>query len=331
MSTPTSPSRAMSQSPLASSRRLSCTKPTTDSIATWSCYLKYEGIGGRLNGSGVIVEFDVPHTELQALLPSLQNLSTPLETRYALLTCHHTIPDLQSTAPGGWWMFVGSGKKTVYKLDSLVCGVVSCCGENGVISFGPNRSNAHVPVLMPHQNECCTLNLDFTMVFLNQSFEKQVMKKGMPSPPQVHVPSSCILRDPQALFCPIESDAASGTEARMELYHREESEVVIHSVTTDQCLATSTVGDDSRQQLEKEVAQYKQYQSIHYTVPGDIVEGYSGSALVYYDPVTEESRLVGIHVGTATEEEKGGAHTTACDQYIGVSIHGIMQLLSGRY
>ena len=283
-----------------------------------------------MNGSGVIVEFDVSPTELQSQLPGLQKLSSPPETCYALLTCHHTIPDWQATQ-GGWWLYVGSGKRAAHKLDGLVCGVISCCGENGIISSGSNRSN--VPVLLPHQKEVCRLKLDFTMLLLNQYFERQVMKRGMPRPPRVHIPRFPELSGPQAIFSRIVSDAASGTEDRMQLYHREEADIVILPVEIDQCLSTNT-GSDSHQQLKDEIATYKKYQRIHYTQSvgsGEIVAGYSGSALVYYYPDTEETQLVGIHVGIATDEEENDTHTPGHGWYIGVSIYGIFQLLSGRY
>ena len=283
------------------------------------------------------MEFNVPHTELQVHLPSLQKLKSPPETPYALLTCHHTIPNLQSVKQGGWGLHVGSGKKVVHKLDGLVCGAVSCCGEDGVISTGANKSSEYVGVQAPHQNECCMLNLDFTMLFLNQNFEKLVTKKGIPTLPklpQVHIPSSSVPRDPQALFSQIESDAASGTEARMQLYHREESDDVILPVKIDHSLATGTGDDESRQQLKNEVAKYKKYQRIHYTetvASGKIVESYSGSAIVYYDPVTGKMQLVGIHIGAAMDKEESGAHTADPKRYIGLSIHGVIELLSGRY
>ena len=298
--------------------------------AAWSCcYLKYEGNGGCLNGSGVIVEFDA---EPQAYLPSLQKLSSPPETRYALLTCHHIIPDLQEATQDGWRLWVGPGKNLlVHELKSLVCGAVSCCGEDGVISSGTLRSK--MPILVSHQGERCELNLDFTMLFLNQNFEKQMKKKGMTRLLQVHIhmDSSSVPRHLQALFSQIESNTASGNEAQMHLCHRGESDLVNFPVEVD--LGASTDDDDSQQQLKKEVAKYKKYQRIDYTeskVPGNINDGYSGSALVYYDSATGETQLVGIHIGVAMDKEESITHTAYPKWYIGVSIHAIIQLLSGR-
>lgn len=133
-----------------------------------------------MNGSGVIFEFPTPHSKLQSCFPGLQKLKSPPETSYALLTCHHTIPDGSQISLQGWSIFVGPGKKMI-KLDTIVCGAVSCCGEDGIISFSSKKSE--VAVLLPHQTGCCKLKLDFTILFLNQYFERQFVNEVMHLPP----------------------------------------------------------------------------------------------------------------------------------------------------
>ena len=73
----------------------------------------------------------------------------------------------------GWNLKVGSEKSRLLKL--LVCGAVSCCGENGLISSGPNKPTKETPVFSTHLNGCCRLDLDFTILFLTPNFEKLVV------------------------------------------------------------------------------------------------------------------------------------------------------------
>ena len=317
----------MASKPFPRIRRQSSSESSNDPITTWSCSLKYSGFGGTMCGSGVIIEFGTPHSKLQSCFPGLQKLKAPPETSYALLTCHHTIPDGSTTSLQGWNIVVGPGKKT-QRLDAIVCGAVSCCGEDGIISFSSKKSD--VAVLLPHQTGCCKLKLDFTILFLNQNFERQIVKRVSPRPLKIDIPSdSSDLSGLQAVLHQIESTSNNNeadTTGRLHLCRREEVEVVCIPVEIEQGAAAH--GDASATlRLDDEINTHRKLLKICYTEPeasGEIVEGYSGSALVYYDPETNDPCLVGIHVGV-DEKTSGEAQW-----YIGLTIQTILQLLRGK-
>lgn len=283
-----------------------------------------------MNGSGVIFEFPTPHSKLQSCFPGLQKLKPPPETSYALLTCHHTIPDGSQISLQGWSIFVGPGKKMI-KLDTIVCGAVSCCGEDGIISFSSKKSE--VAVLLPHQTGCCKLKLDFTILFLNQYFERQFVKRGnasSPRPLKIKIPSdSADLSDLKAVLRQIEctSNTEADTKGRLYLCHREEGEVVCCLPVKIEQGVTAHSDASATLRLDDEINVYRKLQKICYIeseASGEIIEGYSGSALVYYDPDTNDPHLVGIHVGV---DETTSGETR---WYIGLTIHTILQLLRGN-
>ena len=219
-----------------------------------------------------------------------------VQTRYMLITCHHTIPGMSYL--NGWRLVVGLGKtpKTFNRLQDLVCGAVSCCGENGFISSGPLQPTEKAPVFSSHLNKRCCLGLDFTILFLNQAIEKFVSnRRGVQTKPV----------DINLKFLKAE------TYEHLQLYQHEQpiTEVRI----------SPSVGikphDILVSTLKDEICVYKTLQVVQYTQSErQITQFCSGSPLVHgYET------LVGIHV-------EGDAGSGA-----GVTIYGIFQLLKGEY
>ena len=118
----------------------------------------------------------------------------------------------------------------------------------------------------------------------------------------------------------------SNTQLELQLYQQVEQKktVVLLQFEVQQDLHTHS---SSPRQLRDEIEMNKMFQRIHYTCTpehdGKIKKGSSGSPVVYYDPVSDEAHLVGIHVGGAP-----GAQNTG---YYGVTMYEIIQLLNGKH
>ena len=135
-------------------------------------------------GSGVIVKLAATPAELMSCLPGLKPSVAkygPLQTSYVLITCHHIIPAASAAHLRGLYLDLGLGKEHIYRLESLVCGAVSCCGKDGIISSGPDPLDKQKEILLPHQNSTsanpCYFTLDFTMLFLNNDFARRILSE----------------------------------------------------------------------------------------------------------------------------------------------------------
>ena len=186
----------------------------TSPYEEWCCLLKYDGDSQNITASGVIVKLNYPPEELHSHLPSLRPMNRyttkygSVQTSYILITCHHTIPGMPYLK--GWSLDVSLGKPITFTLDSLVCGAVSCCGENGFILSGPLKPAEETAVFSPHLNARCLLDLDFTILFLNSAFEKHVLsRKGVQTePPEINL------------------DLKAESHQQLQLYRRERNKVV---------------------------------------------------------------------------------------------------------
>ena len=202
-----------------------------------------------------------------------------------------------------WSLDIGLGKK--HKLINLVCGAVSCCGEDGIISSGPDRKPQR-EVFSPHQNSSCYLELDFTMLFLNAQFEKKIWNKSS--------------------FLEIDIDVPKFEKKQeLKLYQQTERELTITPLQPEikSGLDTSSLAP---QQLREEIQMHREFQLIRYTESEGqhtITQSSSGSPVVYYDAINEKATLVGIHVG---ESQSNGS-----TNYYAVTTYEIFQLLRGKY
>ena len=277
----------------------------TNPYEEWCCRLKYNG-GSHYAASGVIVKLNHPPEELHAHLPGLRPMKKyPLKygsvlTRYILITCHHVIPGHQMSYMKGWNLDVGLGKsklKSPLKLQRLVCGAVSCCGENGFISSGPLKTTKETAVFSSHPNGRCLIELDFTLLFLNSAFEKLVKKGVQTEPPGINL------------------NLQAERHQRLQLYQREQPKVVPIPLSV-----RVQPQDSSLSTLSDEIKVHKTLQVIHYTQSENkLTQCCSGSPLFSCDPDSDET-LVGIHV-KADSDYRGS----------GITIYGIFQLLKGKY
>ena len=259
--------------------------------------------GIRVTASGVIVKLNYPPEEFHAHLPGLRPMRKyseygSIQTSYILITCHHVIPGMSYL--NGWKLKVGLGKDRL-KLLGLVCGAVSCCGENGLISSGPLKPMKEKAVFSPHLNSCCSLDLDFTILFLNLEFEMLVSNRKI-------VQSTCRLPEINLNLLKAEK------HQQLQLYQRERHRVVPipHSVSVQP-------QDSSPSTLNDEIKEHKALQVIHYTrSEGPLTQCCSGSPLVSDCGKT----LVGIHTRAGSDFSTSGS---------GITVYGIFELLKGKY
>ena len=224
-----------------------------------------------------------------------------VQTSYALITCHHTIPGMSNL--NGWNLKFELGKSILRSpLKSLVCGAVSCCGENGLISSGPLKPmKGNTAGFSPHLNRYCCLDLDFTVLFLNSTFERFVLnRKGVQTRlPEINLN---LLR--------------AENHRQLQLYQRERHGVVSIPLTS----VSVQPQDSSPNTLKEEIEAHKIRQVIHYTQSeGQLTQCHSGSPLVSCDP-DSDTTLVGIHT-------KAGSDFWGS----GITVYGIFELLKGKY
>ena len=278
----------------------------TSAYEEWCCRLyKSDGDSQDVTASGVIVQLKYPPEVLHTHLPGLRPMKKypkeygSVETSYMLITCHHMIPGMSFLK--GWSLNVGLGRKSS-KLESLVCGAVSCCGENGLISSGPLKPTKEKAVFSPHPNGHCCLDLDFTILFLNPTFEKFVLNRK-------RVKTSL----PEIILTLLKAD--HGKHQQLQLYQREQQKVVPIPLSV-----RVQPQDSSLSTLTDEIKVHKTLQVIDYThSESQLTQCCSGSPLVSCDPYGKET-LVGIHI-------KAGSNCDGC----GITIYGIFQMLKGKY
>ena len=277
----------------------------------WCCHLKKHDGGSssqEVTASAVIVQLDYPPKEFHTHLPGLRPMKKypkeygSVETSYILITCHRVIPGMSYLK--GWSLDVGLGKsrlKSPLKLQGLVCGAVSCCGENGFISSGPLKPTKETAVFSSHLNGRCWLDLDFTILFLNPTFEKLILnRKGVQTePPEINL-----------------NFLEAEKHKQLQLYQRERR----YKVEPISPWIGVQPQDSSLSTLKDEICVHKALQVIHYTQSDSkFTQCCSGSPLVSCDPDGAET-LVGIHVKAGSDYDGSG-----------VTIYGIFQLLKGKH
>ena len=155
-------------------------------------------MGTESHGSGFIVEFEgLQSAKLLALdckkagkkeAREKQKTIRELQTDYALVTSHDTIPGLSLSDLKHWKISCQGIKNSKEQtLCDLVCGVISCCGSESL--FAGHTVDAKI--LHTHYDTSCDIQLNITTLFLNERFAKlhilpEVQKSGV-SPPTVSI------------------------------------------------------------------------------------------------------------------------------------------------
>ena len=160
---------------------------TVHCITRYCCFLQSVNIGAC--GSGFIVELkDLQTANLLALNWEKRGKTGELQTDYALVTSHNTIPGLSLfELKSNWWTVSCQGIKNGDKqiLSDFVCGVISCCGPESLLAG--HTAETTVTVFCPHPgNASCDIQLNITILFLNKSFEV-LLKGSTVFPPMIPV------------------------------------------------------------------------------------------------------------------------------------------------
>ena len=254
-----------------------------------------------------------------------------LQTDYALVTSHDTIPGLSLSDLKGWKIScqgILNGKEL--PLCDLVCGVISCCGSESLFA----GHTAGASILLKHDKASCNIQLNITILFLNELFEKlhmlpEVQKSGV-SPLTVSV-EQCLDQEKYTQEYEQIVGYSGGRFSRythFRIYYFDEIRCVKSAPISvvewqEQSTAAPSVEQqdtsEHQQVLYREINGFERLQKLE--LNGLVGPGCHGSPVVYINPDTNESSVIGVHVG---DTDKRG-------HCVVVTFHGILRLLQGLY
>lgn len=287
------------------------------SIVKYCCYLQS---GTETHGSGFIVEFKgLRSAKLLALdWKDRKKEGYTLQTNYALITSHDTIPVDKTLSVSGldkWTVSCqGIENGNEQTLGQLVCGVISCCGHESLFGI----PHGDLSVFPEHSNFSCSVDINITILFLNSTFEKtlQGVQEGSRCtvyPPVVSVqkylnqydePNSAHLV--HVYYC----NGPRSSPKQIPVSVLEQQDIPEHN-----CPA----------KISQEISQFRRSQKICYREPNSsesikptLVGRCYGSPVVYHTPDTDDHSIIGVHMET---KQKG--------EYVAVTLYGILQILQG--
>ena len=303
---------------------------STDRIAKYYCSLRRSGTDSH--GRGFIVKLEGLRSAKLLALDQGEKGKTgekevrekrkkigELETEYALITSHDTIPGLSLSGLKAWMIScieIKNGHELA--LSDLVCRVISCCGSESLFS----GHTAGASILRAHDDQAsCDIQLNITILFLNEWFAK--LQKSSVCPPTVSV-EQCL---DQEKYTREYEQIVRHTHFR--IYHFDENRcvkttpvsVVEWQATPEQSTAALSVQQQStsehQQVLDSEMSAFERLQKLE--LSGLVETENHGSPVVYINPATNESSVIGVHVGDT--DKKGHC--------VVVTFHGILRLLQG--
>ena len=294
-----------------------------DCIVSCCCFL--QSVAGD-HGSGFIVEFEgLQSAVLLALDWKQRRKRGQLQTSYALITSHDTVPGLSLSTLKDWKVSCqGIKNGDELTLSDLVCGVISCCGSESLFAGQVDVSTAVTPFRAHHKHARCTIELNITILFLNHTFEKLHMQQGTVSPPVVSVPKcldqnafareykQIINTDSSTTFCVYRCDGIRSVKTSSI------SVVEWQGISSERFTkAVSLEQQDAPESLGWKVAEFEKLQKLE--LNRSVETEYHGSPVVYHNPDTSESFVIGVHVGDTDKKGK----------QLLVTFHGILRLLQG--
>ena len=307
----------MADSAISITQPASSRGATDDCIANFCCFLQpVDTAAGGL--SGFIVHFDGLRS---AKLLALE--SRRLQTDYALITSHDTIPGLSHSALKGWKVSCqGIKNGQEQELSNLVCEVISCCGHESLFGI----PHGDLRMFLEHPNVSCQIKLNITILFLNSTFEKLCMPQGVQnpscttSPPVVSVQKfldqHAFSQEIQQMISSV-SSVCYCSKPNSPLKSTEVS--VVRQDTPEVSVSLQDTSDCS--ELIDQITKFESLQKVYYKESYDsgnstLVGRCYGSPLVYHNTATNS--IMGVHVGVT---ENG--------DYFAVTFHGILKLLQG--
>ena len=288
---------------------LQATQGRADPIVKYCCVLQTDLEGTVVNGDGFIVEFQgLQEAELLALNWRNRRKTGGLQTDYALITSHDTMPGLSPSALKDWTFScqgIESGKTKKQQLSNFVCGVISCCGSETL--FAGHSPDAKVFVAH-HGNANCDIQLNIAILFLNKSFEELLQR----STGKVRTLLPPVVPVGTYLDQTLEYEQII-TRGELDVYS---CNARMRTVKTTLAKQQDTSGQNTASVLNKEIVEFERLQKLETC---STIEIGHGSPVVYLNPETKEASIIGVYVGET--KQKG--------RYIVVTIHGILRLLQG--
>ena len=294
-------------------------------VLLFCCFLQ----NCKSHGRGFIVKLTglcLWKAELLALDWKERRKTGELQTDYALVTSHHTIPGLSlaDLKTEGWRVScqgIKNGEEQT--LSDLICGVISCCGPESL--FAGHTGNAKV-FLAHGGHVSCDIHLNITILFLNHEFEKKLLQ-GVQESNDVPVTVSveeCLDQKaytqkyeqiitgstPFQLYC---CDGIQSVNSKpISIVEQSTSEQSTTEVSIEQ---PNTSGH--KQPLSQEISDFENLKKVK--LNSLVGTEHHGSPVVYIDPDTNESSVIGVLVGDT--DQKG--------RDVVITWHGILKMLQG--
>ena len=289
-------------------------------ITKYYCFLRNPE--GTPHGCGFIVEFrGVQRTKLLALDWEKRRKIGKLQTDYALITSHDTIPGSSPSDLNGWKVSCeGIKNGNEHTLSNLICGVVSCCGPETL--FAGHSPDANV--FRSHRgNAGCDIQLNIAILFFNKLFE-ELLQGSTVSPPVI--PVNVYLNQESYTQ---EYKQIINTGGELEVYYCDKIRSVKSTAvslaerqgTSEQNTAAVLVEQQDasvhKQVLCQEITEFQKFQKLETKCR---VELCHGSPVVYLNSDANEFSVIGVYVGKTNRHKR---------QDIVVTFHGILRLLQG--
>ena len=280
---------------------------TVDRITKYCCFLQSVNTGAH--GSGFIVELKhLQCANLLALNWEKRGKAGNLQTDYALVTSHDTIPGLSLSDLNRWTVSCrGIQDGNEQTLSDLVCGVISCCGPESLLAG--HTAGATVTVFRPHPgNASCDIQLNITILLLNKSFAV-LLQESKVFPPVIpvseYLDKNVYTQQQQLIINTGRNSCVSYCDG-------------VQSVNT----ASLSVVEQQRtsehgQVLAREMIEFEKFQKLESNTTMEICHG----SPVYLNPDTNEPLVIGVYVGKTSASQKG--------EELVVTFHGILRLLQG--
>ena len=275
-----------------------------DCIANYCCFLQSVNKGDH--GSGFIVKFEgLQSANLLAINWKKRGKIGELQTDYALITSHGTIPGLSlSDLEKNHWTVSCQGIENGNEqtLSDLVCGIISCCGPESLLAG--HTADATMTVSRPHPAKAsCDIQLNITILFLNKLFSV-LLQESKGFPPVIPV-NKYLDQDAQHQLI----ISNTGRNLRVSYCDRVRS-----LKTTSLSVVAQQRASEHEQELAWEMIEFEKFQKLKSTTTMELCHG----SPVYLNPGNEPS-VIGVYVGRASQ--KG--------EQLVVTFHGILKLLQG--
>ena len=277
-----------------------------DSITNYCCFL--QSVDAGAHGSGFIAELKkLRSANLLALNWKTRGKTGELQTDYALVTSHDTIPGLSlSDLENNHWTVscqgINNGNKQI--LSDLVCGVVSCCGPESLLAG--HTSDATVTVFRPHPgNASCDIQLNITILFLNKSFEELLQESTVSPlviPVKEYLDQNVYTQLHQLIISTGRNSCISYCDG-------------VRSVkTTSFSVVEQQRTSEHEQELAREMIEFERFQKLESNTTMEMCRG----SPVYLNPDTDEPSVIGVYVGNTVKEEQ-----------LVFTFYGILRMLQG--